>query len=104
LNFVQHLSAIATYARRFVEEVRGTDATILDTRKTIPGLRMLEKYAVKTGGAENHRMRLDDGVLIKDNHISIAGGISAAIKQAKENITPPMPIEIECDTLAQAKE
>ena len=75
LNTLQHLSGIATLTRRYVEEISGTGAILLDTRKTIPGLRALEKYAARMGGAQNHRMRLDDGVLIKDNHVAVAGGV-----------------------------
>jgi nicotinate-nucleotide pyrophosphorylase (carboxylating) len=104
LNFVQHLSAIATHTARFVEEVKGTKAIILDTRKTTPGLRLLEKYAVRIGGGQNYRMRLDDGVLIKDNHISAAGGVAAAVRAAQRKIKPAMLVEVECDTVAQAKE
>ena len=83
LNTLQHLSGIATLTRRFVDAIAGTGATLLDTRKTIPGLRLLDKYAARMGGAENHRMRLDDGVLIKDNHIAVAGGIAEAVRAAK---------------------
>lgn len=83
LNFLQQLSGIATLTRRFVDIVAGTGVVILDTRKTHPGLRELEKYAVKTGGGENHRMRLDEMMLIKDNHISVAGGIEGVMKRAK---------------------
>jgi nicotinate-nucleotide pyrophosphorylase (carboxylating) len=104
LNFLQHLSGIATLANRFVEAVKGTDTVILDTRKTTPGLRDLEKYAARTGGARNHRMRLDDGVLIKDNHIAICGGVAKAIETARK-ATPVMTrIEVECDTPEQARE
>lgn len=83
LNTVQHLTGIATLTRSYVEAIRGTGAVLLDTRKTLPGLRVLEKYATKTGGATNHRMRLDDGVMIKDNHIAAAGGVDAAVRAAK---------------------
>lgn len=82
LNTVQHLSGIATLTRAHVDAVAGTGATLLDTRKTLPGLRDLEKYAVRCGGGTNHRLRLDDGVLIKDNHIAVAGGIDVAVKAA----------------------
>ncbi len=82
LNAIQHLSGIATLTRAYVTAIAGTGATLLDTRKTLPGLRLLEKYAVTCGGGTNHRMRLDDGVLIKDNHIAIAGGVDAAVRAA----------------------
>ena len=83
LNTVQHLTGIATLARRYVDAIEGTGAVLLDTRKTLPGLRVLEKYATRTGGATNHRMRLDDGVMIKDNHIAVAGSVDAAVRAAK---------------------
>ncbi len=82
LNTVQHLSGIATMTRNYVEAIAGTGATLLDTRKTIPGLRVLEKYATRMGGATNHRMRLDDAAMIKDNHVAVAGGISEAVRRA----------------------
>jgi nicotinate-nucleotide pyrophosphorylase (carboxylating) len=82
LNVVQHLSGIATLTGRYVDAIAGTAATLLDTRKTIPGLRVLEKYATRMGGATNHRMRLDDAAMIKDNHIAVAGGISEAVGRA----------------------
>lgn len=104
LNFLQHLSGIATKANAFVEAVKGTKVMILDTRKTTPGLRELEKYASRIGGARNHRMRLDDGVLIKDNHIVLSGSVTAAVEAARK-ATPVMTrIEVECDTPEQAKE
>jgi nicotinate-nucleotide pyrophosphorylase (carboxylating) len=83
LNIVQHLSGIATLTRRYVDAIAGTGATLLDTRKTIPGLRVLEKYAVRMGGGTNHRMRLDDAAMIKDNHIAVAGGIGEAVRRAR---------------------
>ncbi len=83
LNTVQHLTGIATLTRRYVEAIAGTGATLLDTRKTLPGLRLLEKYATRMGGATNHRLRLDDGVLIKDNHIAVVGGVDKAVAAAK---------------------
>lgn len=83
LNTVQHLTGIATLTRRYVDAVAGTAAVVLDTRKTLPGLRLLEKYATRIGGATNHRLRLDDGVMIKDNHIAVAGGVAAAVRAAK---------------------
>ena len=82
LNTVQHLSGIATMTRAYVDAIAGTGCTLLDTRKTIPGLRLLEKYAARMGGAQNHRMRLDDGVLIKDNHVGVAGSVEAAVARA----------------------
>src|ERR671920_1068770 len=84
LNLLQRLSGIATTTRAFVQAVEGTNAQIVDTRKTTPGLRMLEKYAVLSGGGRNHRFGLDDGVLIKDNHIALAGGVAAAVSLARE--------------------
>ncbi len=104
LNLLQRMSAVATLAARYVEEVRGTDAIILDTRKTMPGLRMLDKFAVKAGGAQNHRMRLDDGILIKDNHIALCGGIRQVLAKTFAGNTKQLPVEIECDTLEQVKE
>ncbi|MGI4877429.1 MAG: carboxylating nicotinate-nucleotide diphosphorylase [Janthinobacterium lividum] len=83
LNTLQHLTGIATLTRRYVDAIAGTGAVLLDTRKTLPGLRLLEKYATRTGGATNHRMRLDDGVMIKDNHIAVAGGVVQAVAAAK---------------------
>ena len=83
LNTVQHLTGIATMTRAYVDAIAGTGAVLLDTRKTLPGLRTLEKYATRTGGATNHRMRLDDGVMIKDNHIAVAGGVGLAVRAAK---------------------
>ena len=83
LNTVQHLTGIATLTRQYVDAIAGTSATLLDTRKTLPGLRRLEKYATRMGGATNHRLRLDDGVMIKDNHIAVAGGVAAAVRAAK---------------------
>jgi nicotinate-nucleotide pyrophosphorylase (carboxylating) len=102
LNFLQHLSGIATLARRFVRAAGGT-ITILDTRKTTPTFRQLEKYAVRAGGATNHRMSLDDGVLIKDNHIRVAGGIGRAVAQLRASGAKPV-IEVEVETLDQVDE
>lgn len=84
LNTVQHLSGIATMTRRYVMAIRGTGCTLLDTRKTIPGLRLLEKYATRMGGATNHRMGLWDAAMIKDNHVAVAGGVAEAVKRAKD--------------------
>ena len=102
LNFLQHLSGIATLTRTYVDEITGPGAVLLDTRKTIPGLRLLAKYATSMGGAKNHRLRLDDGVLIKDNHLSVAGGVAEAVTRArKAGLTD---IEVECDTLDQVRQ
>ena len=95
LNLMQRLSGIATHTRRFVEAVEGTGAQIVDTRKTTPGLRMLEKYAVATGGARNHRFGLDDGVLIKDNHIALAGGVATAVERARKAVGHLHKVEVE---------
>jgi nicotinate-nucleotide pyrophosphorylase (carboxylating) len=100
LNTVQHLSGIATLTRRYVDAIAGTGATLLDTRKTIPGLRLLEKYAARMGGAANHRMRLDDGVLIKDNHVAACGGVAEAVRRAKAANTG-LQVQVEVDTLEQ---
>jgi nicotinate-nucleotide pyrophosphorylase (carboxylating) len=100
LNTLQHLSGIATMTRRYVEAIAGTGATLLDTRKTIPGLRLLEKYAARMGGAENHRMRLDDGLLIKDNHVGVAGGVAEAVSAAKE-YGSGLAIQVEVDRVEQ---
>ena len=104
LNFLQHLSGIATLTARYVERIAGTRAALLDTRKTTPGLRALEKHAVRMGGGRNHRMRLDDGVLIKDNHISTCGSIVAAVERARAAAPLLIKIEVECDTLDQVRE
>jgi nicotinate-nucleotide pyrophosphorylase (carboxylating) len=95
LNLLQRLSGIATMTRKYVRAIEGTNAQIVDTRKTTPGLRMLEKYAVLSGGARNHRFGLDDGVLIKDNHIALAGGVGAAVERARESVGHLHKIEIE---------
>ncbi|HYY98625.1 MAG TPA: carboxylating nicotinate-nucleotide diphosphorylase [Pyrinomonadaceae bacterium] len=95
LNLMQRLSGIATLTRRFVEAVEGTRAQIVDTRKTTPGLRMLEKYAVATGGARNHRFGLDDGVLIKDNHVALAGGVATAVERARKAVGHLHKVEVE---------
>ena len=104
LNLMQRLSGIATLTRQFVKAVEGTKAQIVDTRKTTPGLRMLEKYAVTIGGGKNHRMGLDDGVLIKDNHIALAGGISEAVRAAKDKVGHLHKIEVEISNWAQLRE
>jgi len=104
LNFLGHLSAIATVTARCVQALEGTKARILDTRKTTPGLRSLEKEAVRLGGGHNHRFNLSDGVLIKDNHIKAAGGIVQAIVLARRTAPHLLKIEVECETLAQVQE
>ena len=104
LNFLQHLSGIATKTANIVKQVEGTKARITDTRKTVPGLRLLEKYAVRIGGGYNHRIGLSDGVLIKDNHIAAAGGIQAAIDAVRANIPHTLKIEVETSTLKEVKE
>ncbi len=101
LNFLGHLSGIATLTARFVEAVAGTGARILDTRKTTPGLRVLEKAAVAAGGGQNHRMGLYDAILIKENHIALAGGVAKAIHAAR-TAQPQMPLEIECRDVEEA--
>ena len=100
LNTLQHLSGIATLTRRYVDAIAGTGATLLDTRKTIPGLRVLEKYAARMGGAQNHRMRLDDGVLIKDNHVAVCGGVAEAVRRAKAANTG-LQVQVEVDRIDQ---
>ena len=104
LNFAQHLSGIATLTHQFVQAVKGTGAQIVDTRKTTPGLRLLEKHAVRCGGGCNHRFGLDDLILIKDNHIAICGSVEAAMKRARVHVGHAMKIEIECDSLEQVQE
>ena len=99
LNTVQHLTGIATLTRQYVDAIAGTGAILLDTRKTLPGLRVLEKYATRMGGATNHRMRLDDGVMIKDNHIAVAGGVEPAVRAAKAAGLTGVVVEV--DTLEQ---
>jgi nicotinate-nucleotide pyrophosphorylase (carboxylating) len=103
LNTVQHLSGIATLTRQYVDEIKHTNCVLLDTRKTIPGLRVLEKYATRMGGAQNHRMRLDDGVLIKDNHIAVCGSVAQAVRAAKAANTGLM-VQVEIDRLEQIEE
>ncbi|GAU80907.1 carboxylating nicotinate-nucleotide diphosphorylase [Bosea sp. BIWAKO-01] len=104
LNFMGRLSGIATLAAAYVAKVAGTKAMIVDTRKTTPGLRAFEKYAVRCGGAGNHRYGLDDAILIKDNHVAVAGGIRPALQAAKRQAGNFVKIEIEVDTLAQLEE
>ena len=100
LNTLQHLSGIATLTRTYVDAIAGTGTVLIDTRKTIPGLRALEKYAVRMGGAQNHRMRLDDGVLIKDNHVAVCGGVAEAVRSAKAANTG-LAVQVEVDRIAQ---
>jgi len=104
LNLLQRMSGVATLTRQYVKAVEGTGAQIVDTRKTTPGLRLLEKYAVTVGGGKNHRMGLDDGVLIKDNHITLAGGITEAVTAAKEMAGHLHKIEVEITNWAQLRE
>ncbi len=104
LNFLSHLSGIATLTRRYSNAVRRTKARVTCTRKTIPGLRAFEKYAVRCGGGSNHRFGLDDAILIKDNHISVAGGVGEAIRRSKNFAGHLVKIEVEVDTLDQLKE
>jgi nicotinate-nucleotide pyrophosphorylase (carboxylating) len=101
LNLLGRLSGVATLTRRYVEAVADTGVEILDTRKTTPGLRTLEKYAVRCGGGRNHRLALDDGILIKDNHLRVAGTIGAAVELAQAT---GAEVEVECDTLEQLEE
>ena len=102
LNFLGRLSGIATLTRRYVDAIEGTGAAVLDTRKTTPGLRALEKHAVACGGGHNHRFGLDDAVLIKDNHLRAAGSVADAVRLV--GVTTDLPIEVECETLAQVGE
>ena len=104
LNYLQRMSGIATITREYVDELSGCSATLLDTRKTTPNMRPFEKYAVKVGGATNHRYNLSDGVLLKDNHIGAAGSVTRAIEMAKEYAPFVRKIEIETETLDQVKE
>jgi nicotinate-nucleotide pyrophosphorylase (carboxylating) len=100
LNTLQHLSGIATLTRTYVDAIAGSGATVLDTRKTLPGLRLLEKFAARMGGAQNHRMRLDDGLLIKDNHVAVAGGVAEAVRRAKAAGTG-LEVQVEVDRIDQ---
>ena len=104
LNFLQLLSHTATQTRRYVDAVSGTHTKVLDTRKTIPGLRRAQKYAVTCGGGQNHRMGLYDGILIKENHILAAGSIARAVQQAKTSATEGIPIEVEVENLDQLRD
>lgn len=100
LNTLQHLTGIATLTRRYVDAIEGSGCTLLDTRKTLPGLRVIEKYAARAGGASNHRMRLDDGMLIKDNHIAIAGSLEDAVRRAAQGGTG-LEVQVEVDLIEQ---
>ena len=104
LNLLQHLTGIATLTARYVALIAHTKAVVVDTRKTTPGLRALEKHAVQIGGARNHRLRLDDGVMLKDNHIAVCGGITAAVARARAGAPLLTKIEVECDRLDQVRE
>ncbi len=104
LNIAMRLSGIASLTRRYADKIADLPAQLVDTRKTTPGLRLLEKYATQVGGATNHRMGLDDAVMIKDNHIAAAGGISAAVTRIRSSIPYPLTIEVETETLAQVEE
>jgi nicotinate-nucleotide pyrophosphorylase (carboxylating) len=104
LNFLQTLSAVATATRRYVEAVAGTRAAIVDTRKTLPGLRLAQKYAVRVGGGVNHRLGLYDGMLVKENHIAAAGGVTCAIGEARKVAPKGVWIQVEVETLAQLEE
>jgi nicotinate-nucleotide pyrophosphorylase (carboxylating) len=104
LNFLQRMSGIATLTRKFVEAVHGTKTRILDTRKTAPGLRVIDKYAVRCGGGQNHRLDLSDGVLIKNNHIALAGGVVPAVGRALHNRRGAQPVEVEVRTLEELEQ
>ena len=104
LNFLQRMSGIATITRKFVEAVHGTKTRILDTRKTAPGLRVIDKYAVRCGGGQNHRLDLSDGVLIKNNHIALAGGVVPAVERALHNRRGAQPVEVEVRTLEELEQ
>jgi nicotinate-nucleotide pyrophosphorylase (carboxylating) len=103
LNFVQHLSGIATLTRQCVDAVRGTPLVVRDTRKTVPGMRLLAKYAVRTGGGQNHRLALDDALLIKDNHLTLSGRGLADTVRAARAAYPGLPLEVECRTLDELR-
>jgi nicotinate-nucleotide pyrophosphorylase (carboxylating) len=104
LNFLQRMSSIATFTRQFVDAVSGTKARILDTRKTVPGFRLIAKYAVRCGGGQNHRLDLSDGVIIKGNHVALTGGIGAALERAHRNRRGSQPIEVEVRSLSDLDE
>lgn len=104
LNYLQKMSGVATLTAQFVEKLQGTNAKLLDTRKTTPNMRLLEKYAVKIGGGHNHRSNLSDGVLLKDNHIAAAGGVKKAVEAARKNVSFVRKIEVEVETLEMVTE
>jgi nicotinate-nucleotide pyrophosphorylase (carboxylating) len=104
LNFLTHLSGIATATRAWADAIEGTGAVVRDTRKTTPGLRVLDKYAVRCGGGRNHRMGLGDAALIKDNHVAAAGGVTAAVTAVRSRAEAGLVIEVECDSVAQVRE
>ena len=104
LNFLTHLSGIASATRAIADAIAGTGAVVRDTRKTIPGLRQLQKYAVHCGGGENHRMGLGDAALIKDNHVAAAGGVAKAIEAVRAYAPAEFPLEVECDSLDEVRE
>jgi nicotinate-nucleotide pyrophosphorylase (carboxylating) len=104
LNIIQRLSGIATQTRKYADAIAHTKVRLIDTRKTTPGLRMLEKHAASCGGALNHRLGLDDGVMLKDNHIAVAGSITKAIEKVRAHLPILTKIEVECDRLAQVRE
>lgn len=104
LNFLQRMSGIATITKKFVDELSHTNAKLLDTRKTTPNMRILEKYAVKLGGGENHRFNLSDGILLKDNHISAAGGVKAAVEAVRKSVSFVRKIEVEVENLEMVRD
>ena len=104
LNFLTHLSGIASATRAWADAIAGTGAVVRDTRKTLPGLRSLQKYAVRCGGGENHRMGLGDAALVKDNHVAAAGGVAAAVRAVSSAARPGLVIEVECDSVDQVRE
>ena len=105
LNLLQRMCSVATLTAQYVEAIKGTKAKIYDTRKTMPGLRELDKYGVRAGGGENHRMRLDDAILIKDNHIALSGGtVAAAVAKVQAGNKDKLPVIVECDTIEQVRE
>ena len=104
LNLLQHMSGIATLTAQYVDTIKGTKAVVLDTRKTLPGLRQLEKYAVRMGGGQNHRFGLYDGVLIKDNHIAVCGGITEPVEKVRKRASHSHKIEVETKTLEEVRE
>jgi nicotinate-nucleotide pyrophosphorylase (carboxylating) len=104
LNFLTHLSGIASATRALADAIAGTGAVVRDTRKTLPGLRQLQKYAVRCGGGENHRMGLGDAALIKDNHVAAAGGVAKAIEAVRAYVPAGFPLEVECDSLDEVRE